>query len=471
MLIATAVAAALSYLPAASQAQSASEFVQIREQLQSLMQRVDKLEQENSSLKEQNENLKSQTDYLKAETKGLRKDAATTSADVAKVKGADWAGKLAITGDVRYRYEGISDETLNAAGVQNTADRYRDRIRARLNATVKATDTITAGIGFSTTEGGTDASTGGDPRSGNQTLTNVFSRKSIYLDTAYVDWKFAGWGDLIAGKMKQPFWKPGQSLFWDNDVNPEGLAFNFNQGMFFGTAYYYWLSEISGNESTITSDIQLVGAQAGVKLPFGSSNFVIAAHYYDLRGGQDRSPFWVASPTALVPVPAGAANNNTTVNVVTGTAPNTVTRAILVNDYNVAELSTEFNTTIGELPLQAWAQVAKNDDPDDFDTAWAAGVLFGKASNYRTWEFGVAYESLEKDALFGQLIDSDFAGGVTDSEGWIFRAGYAPVKNWTLNATYFLTQRNVDVGTTPVAGELQSDIDYDRLQVDFNVKF
>ena len=56
------------------------------------------------------------------------------------------------------------------------------------------------------------------------------------------------------------------------------------------------------------------------------------------------------------------------------------------------------------------------------------------------------YQSIEKDALFAQLIDSDFAGGVSDTEGFVLRAGYAPVRNWVLNATYFLNKRNVDRG-------------------------
>ena len=38
----------------------------------------------------------------------------------------------------------------------------------------------------------------------------------------------------------------------------------------------------------------------------------------------------------------------------------------------------------------------------------------------------------------------------------------APQKNWILNASYFINQRNIDVGT---------QADYDRLQLDFNVKF
>ncbi|MGH8177181.1 MAG: putative porin [Steroidobacter sp.] len=444
LLVSAFVAAVLSGVWAEGNAASSpDEIAQIREQLQGLMQRVDKLEQENSALKAENESFKAQDDYLKAETRGLRKESATHAMEVAKVKGADWAGRVALKGDLRYRHEQISDETLNAAGVQSAADRYRDRVRARFNAEMKATDNILVGIGFATTEGG-------DPRSSNQSLTGVFSRKSVDLDTAYFDWKFASWGNLIGGKMKQPFVKPGQSLFWDGDVNPEGLAATFNRGMFFGSAYSYWINEASGAESTVTSDTMLFGGQIGARLPIGNSNLMLAAHYYDLSAGQGRAPFH-----------AGNANGNTTFNV--GTPP----VALLLNDYQVVNLMAEFNTTLGAWPLQLLADVAQNQDPDDLDTAWGAGVLFGKAGNFKTWEFGAAYQRIEKDALFAQLIDSDFGGGVSDAEGWVLRTAYAPVKNWTLNATYFINQRNVDAPNSVGATE----VDYDRLQLDFNVKF
>src|SRR5512138_543007 len=164
-MIAAAVAAALS-LPAGAHAASSDDLAQIREQLQGLMQRVDKLEQENQTLKSTNQQLKAESDYLKAEAKGLRKDSATNSAAVGAVKGTDWASKVTVKGDMRYRYEGISDESLNTSGVQSTADRYRDRIRARLSVEAKATDNILVGIGLTTAENN-------DPRSGNQTLTGT----------------------------------------------------------------------------------------------------------------------------------------------------------------------------------------------------------------------------------------------------------------------------------------------------------
>ena len=451
LLLAAALATALSTASVgANAASSPSELAQIREQLQSLMQRVDRLEQENIELKAENESLKAadeklqaNDDYLKSEARGLRKEAAQQAADAGKVKGADWASKVAVTGDLRYRYETSSDDTLS--GGVPAADRHRDRVRARLNVTAKATDNITVGIGMATTENG-------DPRSSNQSLTGSFSRKSFDLDTAYFDWKFATWGNLVGGKMKQPFLKPGQSLFWDNDINPEGLALGFQSGSFFGAAYNYWLNEVAGPQTSRTADAMMHGLQIGTRLPVGASTLMLAAHYYDLSAAQGRTPFY-----------NGNANGNSTDTIVSGTTSTPVLRY----DFQVINLSAEFNAMLGQLPLQIWADVAQNQDPSDLDTAWSAGVLFGKASNYRTWEFGAGYHVIEKDALFGQLIDSDFGSGVTDTAGWVLRAGYAPVRNWAINTTYFLNKRNVDVPN----GAGQTDVDYDRLQVDFNVKF
>jgi hypothetical protein len=450
LLIASAVAAAFS-MPVGAQAAapaSTGDIAQIREQLQGLMQRVDKLEQENTTLKSENESLKAQSeklvaegDYLKSETKGLRKDAATLSADAAKVKGADWAGKVTLKGDLRYRYEMISDDTTNAAGIVSTADRYRERIRARFNADVKATDTILLGFGFATTEGG-------DPRSSNQTLGGAFSRKSLDLDLAYFDWKFASWGDLVGGKMKQPFFKPAQSIFWDNDINPEGLALVYNRGVLFGSAYNFWLNEVSGAQNTNTADASVAGLQIGTKLPLGASTLTLAAHYYDLSAAQGRSPFFNAN-----------SNGNSTITV--------GTTALLRDDFEVIDISAELVLNVGALPMVFWADAAQNQAVDDLDTAWAAGLLFGKASSAKTWEVGAAYQKVEKDSVFAQFIDSDFGGGVSDSQGYKLVAAFAPKSNWILNATYFINDRNVDVANAAA----QKEVGYDRLQVDFNVRF
>ena len=416
------------------------DLADIRNQLRELNERMNRLEQENATLKEQNQALQAKGES-KSETKS-ETQASPPPTEQAASKAPSWGDRVALSADFRYRHEDTSDDTLNSAGVR-TADRDRDRIRARMSAKLQATQDVTLGMGIATSEGG-------DPRSTNQTLGDEFTHKNVALDLAYFDWSFADWGHLIGGKMKQPFFKPGQNLFWDVDINPEGLALTFKHGVMFGTAYGYWLNEISGAENTRTSDTMLFGGQFGARLPVGESHLVLAAHYYDLSAGQGRAPFYNNNP-----------NGNTTINV--GTPPS----AVLLYDYRVLDLMAQFETHLGRLPLQLWTDVADNQDPNDLNTAWSAGAALGEAANAGTWGVGVDYYNVEKDAIFGQFIDADLGGGVTDVAGWVLRAAYAPVKNVTLNATYFLNERNVDVPNA--VG--QTDVDYRRLQLDFNAKF
>ena len=118
---------------------------------------------------------------------------------------------------------------------------------------------------------------------------------------------------------------------------------------------------------------------------------------------------------------------------------------------------------MGVLPLTFWANYAQNMADDvEYDTAYAVGAMLGKASNAKTWEAGLFYQAIDKDALFGQWVDSDFGDGRTDSEGWVLKGAYAPVKNFTIAGTYFMNTLNKDVGV---------ELDYDRLQLDLNYKF
>jgi hypothetical protein len=428
-------------------AASSDELSEIRNQLRDLLERVDRLEQENQALKAQNNVLQSgeqpraSASSQSSETSPSR----TTQGDNANT--SNWTERVALKSDLRYRHEQISDDTLNAAGVRSTADRYRDRIRARISAEMQVTPNLSFGVGFATVEGG-------DPRSSNQTLGDSFSRKSLDLDLAYFDWSLADWGHLIGGKMQQPFFKPGESLFWDSDINPEGLTFKFERGVLFGSAYSYWLNEVSGPSSGRTSDTMLFGAQIGAKLSLGESQLVFAAHYYDLSAGQGRAPFFDGNPYG-----------NTTIQF------GTPTTAVLLYDFQVVDLGAEFNASWsapwGSVPVQLWADVAQNQDAQDLDIAWAAGAVLGRTTDANTWMLGADYHSIEKDALFAQLIDADIGGGLTDAAGWILRGGYAVKKNVTVNATYFINQRNVDVANS--VG--QTNVDYDRLQLDLNMKF
>ena len=452
-VLATAVAAVLALAAPQAFAQARgtatkADLQAVQTQMQALAERLERLEASNTQLQSENEQLKAvvdrreaEIDYLKSQTRELREEGAVVSNEVSKVKGADWAGKIKFKGDLRLRDENIEQERVSDGAAVDAADRNRARIRARFGFDAKVSDNVKATVQL--------ASGGADPRSSNQTLTNEGSRKEIGLDLAYVDWRFTDGANLTLGKVKYPFWRPGQSLFFDGDVNPEGVAVAFDRGMFFGSAYGWWLEERYNAAPTgQNADTIMLGAQLGAKFALLGGETKLAVHYYDLGGGEGSNPFF-----------AGLAFGNTTVPETVGTT----TTQVLAYDYNVAMISAEMGLVAGNRPLSIWFDYAQNVASGvEYDTAYALGVTLGKASNPKTWEAGLFYQSMDKDALFAQMIDSDFADGTTDAEGWVIKGGYAPVRNVTLNGTYFINTRNKDVGT---------ELDYNRLQLDVNYKF
>jgi len=468
-VLAAAVAAVLTLAAADASAQTKGSATKadvqaVQAQMQALADRLGKLEAANAALQSENAELKSlvdrrdaETDYLKAQTKDLREESAVANNEIAKVKGADWATKIKARGDIRYRGEYISQERVVSNGVDDAADRYRDRIRARLGFDATVTDHVKGTLVLATG--------GADPRSTNQTLGTSggglvggsAARAGIGLDMGYVDWTAMTGVDLILGKQPWTIYRPGNSLFYDGDYNPEGLAVKFDRGMLFGTAYAWWLSENfdsnpdNPDRTKYNYDAKMYGAQLGLKFPLFGGETRVAANYYDCIACQYRSPLYNNN-----------ANGNTTYPYKFKPTDSVATN-MLQYDYNIVELAAEMGMTLFNQPFSVWANYAENTASDvDNSTAYAAGVSLGKASNPKTWNAAIWYQSIEKDALFGQWVDSDFADGKTDGDGWVLRGAYAPVRNINIQATYFINTVNKDVGT---------ELNYDRLQVDLNYKF
>jgi Tfp pilus assembly protein PilE len=472
-LLATAVAAALSLSAAQAYAAPAktatkAELDAMQAQMQALAERLNRLESANAQLQTENSELKSlvdrrdaETDYLKAQAKELREEGAVTTNELSKLKGADWASRIKFKGDLRVRDENIETQrvvvnsTTKLPEVQDAADRNRARFRARFGFDATVTDTVKATFRL--------ASGDSDPRSTNQTFTNIGSGKPIWIDLAYTDWNFMNGGNFVLGKQPYPFFRPGQSMFYDGDFNPEGAAVKFDRGMFFGSAYWWWLQEnYNASPSGNNEDANLWGLQAGAKFGLFGGETKVAAMYYDCGACQYNNPFWQP------PTGTQSSFGNTTITQGSGTSAIQVLRY----DYEVIELSGEMGLTAFNRPLVLFVDWAQNMASDvEYDTAYNLGFVYGKASNPKTWEFGAMWQELDKDALYAQMIDSDFGGGNTDTSGWVLKAGYAPVKNITLNATYFLNEINKDVPPSTTPANTFTGLDYDRLQLDVNYKF
>lgn len=439
-ILSAAIAAILAG-PAAAVAQTDAEFAELRRALEQVNSRLDVLEQQNKALEAKNKELEDKNTKLE-EANDKQTDQIAQAR--AKATSAEWASRISWRGDLRYRHESVDpEEAVN--------EQTRQRIRARFGFTAKANDTLGATIQLATN------GQNNDPRSTNQTLGEGFTRKGIAIDLAYIDWAPVKGLNVQLGKVPYAFQRV-PSYFWDGDITMEGGVFKYTGNTFFGSAFGFWLQEAG-----TTSDANVVGAQLGLKGDLGGMKWTASALYYDIgavQGEVTATP--AACAVAFNTAFFGGAQGNTTVNV--AGCPR------LLNDYNIWEALLQADFTLGSLPLSVFANYAQNTEVDELDTAQSAGFTLGRASNPGTWDFGYIYQVTEKDALFGQFVDSDFGGGITDVDGSVFKIGFAPARNWVINGTYFMNARFNDV-PTPVGGVPTNDLDYDRYQIDFNVRF
>jgi hypothetical protein len=449
MLVGTALALTLA-TPLTAMAATDAEIAELRRALEQVTQRLDALEQKNQTLETRNQELEARSKSLEESNDKQSDQLAQVSS---KAKSADWATRISWKGDLRYRHEYVDPfEAVN--------DQTRHRIRARAGLTAKVNDTLSTTFQLATGGGNND------PRSTNQTLGEGVTRKQVAIDLAYMDWAPVTGLNVQLGKMPYPFERVITPT-WDPDLTPEGGAVKYAQGSFFGSVFGYWLSE-----AALTSDSNVFGAQLGFRGDLGGMKWTAAAMYYDVGAVQNEVTSIIA-PTGMAPAicPAGLLTNaffggalgNTTFN-----AGDNCSR--LLNDFNIWEVLGKADFALRSLPLSLFVNYSENTEADDLNTAYGAGFTLGRASNPRTWELSYVYEKIEKDSLFGQFMDSDFGGGITDTEGSVFRLVYAPARNWTINATYFLNERFVDVPIT-VGGVPITGTDYDRYQIDLNVRY
>jgi hypothetical protein len=396
--------------------------------LQQILQRLDDLEAQNAQLRQQVGALVAQNTAMREQQ--ARTDVAASPTQQASGPDASpdgWASRIRLKGDLRVRRESTDNEAASA-------DRTREGIRARFGAQIRMNDNIEGEIALGTG--------GANPRGGSATLGGGVSRKDFDLDLAYMSWRALGDLTMTAGKMRQPFFRPGFSAFIDNEIRPEGIALAYEgaHGMF-GSAFRYWLEE-----RPQAADSLLSGAQAGWRASAGDLSLVLGLGYYDfgsVQGQLSRFGNGVVSEFGNSVVGAGA-------------------DARYAHDYDVAQAFGEARLELGSTPLTLFADYARNSAAQDgLDTAYNVGVMVGKANAIGRWEIGILAQRVEKDALFAQWLDSDFGGGFADNRGETYRFGWMLLQNVLLNVTYYDTQYDVDA----------EPLHYRHWQLDFNFTF
>lgn len=333
-----------------------------------------------------------------------------------------WTENLILDGDLRYRHETINDDAVSV--------RHRHRIRARANATAMVNDRMEVGFGLSTGGIAND--------SGNQSLDEGFSRKSIGVDRAFFDWTLSENLSLRGGKMSNPFFRPGNyHLLYDNDIRPEGLALRVNSGAFFANASTFWVEERGSGPDSVW-----YGLQAGFRDTLASGATLTAgASVHELSHAQGRRPVFT---------PANGQGNQL------DAAGN------YLYGFSQIEVFGELRLDLGGHPLTMFVDYVTNNAAQEFEDGLAFGIDYRRASDMGAWNLAYVYQDLEANAVVGAFTDSDFAGGTSDGSGHTIRAGYAFPGGWGLALRYIIGDRG------EAARRLR---DYNRLQADVTFNY
>jgi hypothetical protein len=254
--------------------QQGQQVDQLRAQLQQLLdatQQANAAAQKAQSSAEQIQNTATQAQQSAAEAQRLA-DQASSNAVEAKTALSlvrtnaqeedkrlsalrDIAGRFRLSGDVRVR-----GESYNQSAVP---DRNRARIRVRLGLDGQLNQDFLGSVAVAT-------GSLGDPSSTNETLTNVFDRKTIALDRGFITYNPVAhkWLSLTGGKFAYTWQRT--SVTFDPDLNPEG----FNQKFSFDFAgplknFTAQGIELLYNESTAGQDSYALGGQISAKFQLG----------------------------------------------------------------------------------------------------------------------------------------------------------------------------------------------------------
>lgn len=348
-----------------------------------------------------------------------------------------WATNTVVSGDVRVRQDRIE---ISGRPQNITAD--RQRIRARLGAVSQVTPAVEAGIRVA-------SGSNNDVRSTNQDLDLYFTKKDIWLDRAYVNWHPTSVPGLkmFGGKMGQPWFNVADAM-WDSDINPEGIAGQYNRkfgatNVFGSMGAFQLKNNVDGRGNPFTHDLWMQYGQLATNLyPGEDFKVTVGASIYHYK----KDEFGVPNAPGSSGNPGLMANGNTS------------------NQFQLYEGFGQLDVLGLPLPLTLIGQFIKNAAANGpqagADAAWLAGF------NTRVWELALSYNyrDIGRNGVVGAFTDSDFAGGFTASRGSTYRVSYNITNNFVFQTTYMDAESNA---ATPA----QPGSEVDTLMIDLVATF
>ncbi|MEI7837984.1 MAG: putative porin [Planctomycetota bacterium] len=332
-----------------------------------------------------------------------------------------WMENLKLAGDFRLRYEFNGFNWGKTANTENI-DRNRARFRLRFGL-VKTWLDDQLEVGFRLASGSDN-----DANSTNQTFTQDFSKKPVWIDLAYAKYtpKDLKGLTVIGGKMVKPWAQ--NDIFWDTDVNPEGFWAEYKAPKmgclepFVGAGYFIV------NESATLPDSAVGIYQAGVRAELCKDvKYTFAANFQEWTNYNQSGAAARGNDSPLTRVPGFRIVN-------------------LTNNVDIASLWGR--------PLNVFADYAYNSGPADEssdryegqNSAFALGTKYGQNKKKGDWSVKYRYAHVEANALPGTFCDSDF--GFANRKGHVIGAEYSILDSLSFGVNCFLTQPIFSPSTT-----------------------
>ena len=354
-------------------------------------------------------------------------------------------GRFRFSGDVRVRGE---DYFQNGVPDRNLA-----RIRVRFGIDGQLNEDFVAGIALAT-------GALGNPTSTNETLTNVFDRKTIALDRGFITYNPVAhnWLSLTGGKFAYS-WQRTSATF-DPDINPEGfnekLSFNLSGPVqnFTVQGIELLYNEANGKTAIASQDSYALGGQVSARLRFGpwtatpsllslkwnrpdailqESAFAVGATTTGFQPTGTPTP----PPITGITVPGegqGCAKGNGLPSFAPCVfAPNGFTNATVVDSKGIPHFYSEFNYVdfivsnqiqdgITRLPINLMVELLDNPEAAAHPLGAKGKVIsslgsqnkeygfdfgLGQTKNKNDVQFGYAWYREEQDAVIASFVESD----------------------------------------------------------------
>ena len=297
-----------------------------------------------------------------------------------------WYEKMQMSGDFRLRQENYFKE--------DEPTRHRERFRMRLNLAIPVTDEINFGTRLSSGDPG-------NPGSTNQPMGELFVRKTINIDRAFLTYKpkAISYLTLGGGKFGCPLTRT--QMIWDDDINWEGtyqvVSFDNNGPASLKLTVVQSLL----NEVKKSDDAWLFAHAAQADFDLGRHSMSLALTNYTFR-----NPDQIA-------VGSAAKNLNThNANLLRRNEDGAVVG--FVSDFNLIDViaSITFNTGNSDYPVRILGDWVKNTRAvTENDTGIWISSQYGRASTPGTFSVAYTFAKIEQDAVLSNFSYSDMPGG------------------------------------------------------------